>query len=148
MQKVYETSGNPQLQEGSLRELALFKDPALAKRSLDYSVSGKVRNQDAVFQLGIPLYNRDTRELAWEYIQQNWDKVKTEFTPLNGGFLVGATSDFCSTEKRDEVVSFFSTHKVPSSERALKRATDSINDCIELRSLQGPKLKEWLAKQQ
>lgn len=148
LQKIYETSGNPQLQEGSLRELALFKDPALAKRALEYSVSGKVRNQDAIFQLGMPLRSSDTREIAWQYIQQNWDKVKTEFTPLNGGFLVGATGSFCSTEKRDEVVSFFGTHKVPSSERALKRATDAINDCIEFRTEQASKLQAWLSKQQ
>ena len=50
-------------------------------------------------------------------------------------------------EKRDEVVSFFATHKVPASERALTRAKDQINDCIELRSLQEPNLKEWIAEQ-
>jgi aminopeptidase N/puromycin-sensitive aminopeptidase len=42
-------------------------------------------------------------------------------------------------------VSFFTTHKVPASERALSRAKDQINDCIELRSLQEPNLKTWIA---
>jgi aminopeptidase N/puromycin-sensitive aminopeptidase len=60
---------------------------------------------------------------------------------------VAAAGSFCSAEARDEVVSFFATHKVGSSARALKRATNEINDCIELRANQEPKLKEWLAGQ-
>jgi hypothetical protein len=46
---------NPEFQEGALRLLAEFENPALAKRSLDYAVSGKVRNQDVAIQLSIAL---------------------------------------------------------------------------------------------
>jgi aminopeptidase N len=147
LQKVAETSTNPEIQEGALRMLAGFKDPALAKRSLDYAVSGKVRNQDSVIELLIALQSADTRDLAWQYIQQNWSKVQAQVTTSMGGYLVGGTGIFCSAEKRDEVMSFFATHNVPASERALARARDQINDCIELRSLQEPKLREWIASQ-
>ena len=147
LQKVAETSTNPELQEGSLRMLAEFKDASLEKRSLDYTVSGKVRNQDSVIELLIMLRGTDTRDLAWQYIQQNWDKVQAQLTTSMGGYLVSGTASFCSAEKRDEVINFFATHKVPASERALARAKDQINDCIELRSLQEANLKEWIASQ-
>ena len=147
LQKVAETSTNPELQEGALQLLAVFKDPALAKRSLDYAVSGKVRNQDSVIELLIALRGANTRDLAWQYIQQNWSKVQAQVTTSMGAALVSGTGGFCSAEKRDEVMNFFETHKVPASERALARARDQINDCIELRSLQEPKLKEWIASQ-
>ncbi|HZD47445.1 MAG TPA: M1 family aminopeptidase, partial [Silvibacterium sp.] len=147
LQKEAETSTNPELQEGSLRLLAEFKDASLEKRSLDYTVSGQVRNQDSVIELLIMLQGTDTRDLAWNYIQQNWDKVQAQLTTSMGGYLVSGTGSFCSAEKRDEVVSFFATHKVAASERALARAKDQINDCIELRSLQEPNLKAWIATQ-
>ena len=148
LQKVYETSQNPDIQEEALYRLAMFKDPALARRSLDYTISGKVRNQDSPRMLSIPFRSRDTRELAWQYVQQNWDKVKAQLTPLSAGYFVGAAGSFCSAEARDQVVSFYAAHKVPSSERSLKRAVDQINDCIEFRADQEGNLKEWLAKQQ
>jgi aminopeptidase N len=148
LQKVAETATNPEVQEGSLRLLAEFKDASLERRSLDYTVSGKVRNQDSVIELLIMLQGTDTRDLAWQYIQQNWPKVKAQLTTSMGGYLVSGTGSFCSAEKRDEVVSFFATHRVPASERALTRAKDQINDCIELRSLQEPNLKAWIASQQ
>ena len=147
LQKTYESSTNPQVQEGALRMLALFKDPALERRALDYTVSNKVRNQDAAIEFLIMLRGQETRDEAWKYIQQNWDKVKAQLTTSMGAYLVGATGSFCSTQARDQVVGFFSTHKVPASDRSLARAKDQINDCIELRSEQGPKLKEWIEAQ-
>ncbi len=147
LQKTAETSTNPEVQEGSLRLLAEFKDASLEKRSLDYAVSGKVRNQDSVIELLIMLQGTDTRDLAWKFITQNWDKVKAQITTSMGGYLVSGAGAFCSAEKRDEVVDFFTTHQVPASERALTRARDQINDCIELRSLQEANLKAWIANQ-
>ena len=88
LQKVYETSENPDMQEAALYRLAMFKDPGLAKRSLDYTISGKVRNQDSPVMLGIPFRSRDTRELAWQYVQQNWEKVKAQLTPLSASYFV------------------------------------------------------------
>ena len=93
------------------------------------------------------LQGRETRDLAWQYIQQNWEKVQAQLTTSMGGYLVGATGSFCSAEARDQVQSFFTEHKVPATERALRRAKDQINDCIELRSAQGPNLEKWVAAQ-
>jgi aminopeptidase N len=147
LQKIYETSENPELQEGALYRLALFKAPALEKRSLDFTLSGKVKNQDTARMLASPLRSNETREMAWQYIQNNWDKVKQQLTPLVASGFVGATGSFCSAESRDQVVAFFTVHKA-ASQRALNRAVDQINDCIELRANQEGNLKEWLAKQQ
>ncbi len=74
LQNVYETSKNPERQDGALRLLAEFQDPALVKRSLDYAVSDKVRNQDAAIQFAIALQIDEDRDQAWKYIQNNWSR--------------------------------------------------------------------------
>jgi aminopeptidase N/puromycin-sensitive aminopeptidase len=147
MQKIAETSTNPEFQEGALRLLAQFENPALVQRSLDYAASGKVRNQDAVIQFAIALQIEENREQAWRYIQQNWEKVQAQFTTEMGAILVGSTGSFCSAEGRASVEHFFSTHKVAASDKALKHALESIDGCIELRTLQEPNLKQWLGVQ-
>ena len=147
LQNTYETSTNPELQEGALRLLAQFENPTLVQRSLDYAVSGKVRNQDAVIQFAIALQSDDNREQAWKYIQNNWEKVQAQFTTEMGAVLVSSTGNFCSAEGRTGVEQFFSTHKVASSDKALKHALERIDGCIELRALQEPNLKQWLAAQ-
>jgi aminopeptidase N/puromycin-sensitive aminopeptidase len=147
LQKVAETSTNPEIQTGALHLLAMFENPDLAKRALQYAVSGKVRNQDAAIQLAISLDTEKNRDLTWKFIQDNWDEVKKEFTPEMGSVLVGATSAFCSEQARDDVSQFFSTHKVPAADQTLRHSIERINGCIELRNLQEPKLRSWLESQ-
>ncbi|MFP5275633.1 MAG: M1 family metallopeptidase [Acidobacteriota bacterium] len=147
LQNVYETAKNPELQENALRYLAMFANPELEKRALAYDVSGKVRNQDAAIQFAISLQIPETRQLAWSFIKDNWQQVQGELTTSMGQILVGSTGAFCSAEARNDVQSFFATHKVEASETPLKQAVESINGCIALRAAQEPKLKSWLSQQ-
>jgi aminopeptidase N/puromycin-sensitive aminopeptidase len=147
LQKIAETSTNPEFQEGALRLLAEFEDPALVERALDYAASGKVRNQDAAIQFAIALQIPENRDQAWTYIQANWDRVQIQFTTSLGSIVVRSAGSFCSTADRDDVRQFFSTHKVAAADLALKHAIEHIDGCIELRALQEPSLKQWLAAQ-
>jgi aminopeptidase N/puromycin-sensitive aminopeptidase len=140
-------SSDPGQQSDALRTLAHFTNPALITRTLDYAVSGQVRNQDSWIVLAILLNNRETRDQTWAYIEQNWDKVHAQFTTNSGVRVVAATGSFCSVNQRDEVKNFFATHKVDASERTLSKAIDSINDCIQLRATQEPSLHRWLESQ-
>ena len=147
LQTVYETAKNPQRQENALRYLAMFSNPALERRALEYAVSGKVRNQDAAIQFAISLQIAATRPLAWSFIKNNWEKVHAQLTTTMGSILVGSTGSFCSSEARSDVESFFATHKVAAASMALKQAVERINGCVALRAAQEPKLKSWLAEQ-
>jgi aminopeptidase N len=147
LQQISETSTNPEIQSSALRLLAEFEDPSLVNRALDYAVSGRVRNQDAAIQLAIPLETEENRKQAWKYIQSHWDKVQAQLTTNSGSILVGSTGAFCSAASRDEVERFFATHKVAASGQSLKHAIERIDGCVELRAVQRPQLKKWLASQ-
>ncbi len=145
--KIYETSTNPEFQIGALQRLAQFEDPSLVERALDFAVSGKVRNQDAAFQLAIALGIDKNRDQAWRFIQSHWDKVQAQFTTDMGARLVSSTGSFCSATSRDSVEQFFTSHKVAAADSALRHAIELINGCIEFRTMQEPELKSWLSAQ-
>jgi len=145
--KLSQTATNPDVQTAALFSLANFHDPVLLRRALDYATSGRVRNQDSAFFFVIALRNRDTQQVAWQYIQDNWDKVHAQITTMMGARLVGSTGSFCSEAKRTTVQTFFSTHKVMAADRALKSAEDAIGDCVALRAAQQSNLTAWLAQQ-
>jgi aminopeptidase N len=142
---VSRNSPDPEEQEDALRMLGRFRDPALVERTLDYAVSGEVRNQDSYGVLVALLRDRETQDQAWSYIQKNWEKVRAQLTVSSGEDLVRATGYFCSVERRQEVISFFAVHKVEASERTLAKAVDSMNACIQLRAAQGSDFHRWLA---
>jgi aminopeptidase N/puromycin-sensitive aminopeptidase len=147
LQKTFETSANPEIQEKALRLLVEFENPALLQRALNYTVSGKVRNQDVAYELAIALQIDANRDAAWKFVADHWEKVQTQLTTEMGGILVASVGSFCSTAAREEVKNFFATHPVPASDKALKHAIERIDGCIELRDQQEPKLQEWIAAQ-
>ena len=145
--QVYETSSNPELKNRALQLTGVFEDPTLARRTLDYALTPKVRSQDAAIQFYIVMQSPKTRAMAWQYVKDHWDQIHNLLTPELGNILVAATGGFCSATDRDDVEQFFSTHKVASAEQGVKHSVEHINGCIELRSLQENNLKQWLATQ-
>ena len=144
LQQVSTAANNPQLSSQALFALTRFRNPELVDRALQYAVSGKVRNQDAIRLVIFELGNRFTRDRAWQFVQTHWPEVRAQITPLEGGPLVASTGSFCSPERRGEVAKFFNDHPVPASANDLKRAQDSIDDCVEFRATQGAGLQSWL----
>jgi aminopeptidase N/puromycin-sensitive aminopeptidase len=141
------TSESAQVRANALRALERFRNPELERRALDFAVSGKVRNQDAAGFLSVELARRDTQDLAWQYVQDNWPRVSAQFTMFAGAELVGSAGGFCSAERSDEVSKFFASHKVAASARALSRAKDHIQDCMTLRETQQANFRSWLSRQ-
>ena len=144
MQHVVLNTANPGLQEESLGLLAVFEDPELVKRTLDFVTSGKVRNQDSWQPITVLLDNPATRAEAWDYVQNNWDKVKAQLTASSGQHIVSATGSFCSVASRDQAKAFWAAHPVENAGRAVTQAYDASSACIQLRAAQGPKLTQWL----
>ena len=144
LQRVSQTAGDPQLRIQALLALASFRDPALVVRTLDYAVSAQVKNQDSVRLIQIEMSDRRTRDVAWQYVRQNWPRVQTHFTTLTGGSLVASMGSFCSVDRSREITDFFEEHTVLGASHALDKVHDSIAECVELRALQGQNLKQWL----
>jgi aminopeptidase N/puromycin-sensitive aminopeptidase len=142
---VGQRSTDPGFQMEALQILTRFRNPSLVVRTLEYATSGQVRNQDSWILIAIELNQRETRGIAWPWVQAHWDKVAAQLTTSSGAQLVSATGSFCSVEDRNQVASFFATHKVEAAERSLAKALDSIDACVRLKQTQEPKLRAWLA---
>ncbi|MDE3201657.1 MAG: M1 family metallopeptidase [Acidobacteriota bacterium] len=144
---VYQTSSDPDRKVRALQLLALFENPKLTERALNLAVSDQVRNQDAAIEFAISLGNPATRDTAWKFIENNWEKVHAQLTTSSGSYVVGAASSFCSEQERNNVEQFFSTHKVDAADVALRHTIEHINGCIEQRALLQPSLRSWMDAQ-
>ena len=138
---------DPGIQSDALHLLTRFQSPILVNRTLDYAVSGEVRNQDSWILIATLLAQRETRDQAWGYVRSHWEKVQAQLTTNSGSRIVAAAGSFCTQTQRDQVADFFNTHPVDASERTLAKSLDSIDACIQLRTAQQPNLQHWLAAQ-
>jgi aminopeptidase N len=136
-------------EEGLLygQALCLFSDPALLTRTMKFAISPMMRAQDAPQVFGAVLSNPAGRQVAWNFIRDNWAEVSAKLSNYSDSSVVGAVSVFCDASKRDEVEAFFTAHKVPASDRTLKLTIEEINGCIDLREHQEHNLQTWLQQQ-
>jgi aminopeptidase N len=144
LQQVSQTAGDPQLRIQAFHALASFRDATLVSRALDYALSAQVKNQDSLRLVELEMRDRRTRDVAWQYVQQNWPRVRAQITTWMGGELVESMGGFCSADRSSQVTEFFKEHTVLASTHALDKARDNIADCVDLRATQGPNLKRWL----
>ncbi len=123
-----------------------FNDPKLLQRTLDFAISPDVRSQDALQLVTSVLRNPAGQQLAWDFIRQHWSEIEKAGGPFASAEVVGSTRSFCDAALRDQVTEFFNAHKVPAAERTYKQSIERINDCVDLKAQQEPKLAAWLGQ--
>ena len=139
------TAKTPEEHYNYLRALPQFPSAELAKRTFELVLSPEVKNQD-LYRIGGLLENVDTQSTAWELFKSNFPAIKEKAgESLSEGFA-GFAGYFCDEKLRDDSQDFFAAQNLPGTERVLQNAKDSVNACIELRSLQQANLTAYLKK--
>jgi len=123
--------------------LGRFPSPELAKRTFDFVLSPDVKNQDLNY-LGNTFDNPDTQAAAWDLLKTNYDAIIAKAGTELGGGIVNLAGAFCDEKLRDDSQEFFASKNIPGADRQLQNAKDQVNTCIQLRSLQQPKLSAYL----
>jgi len=125
---------------------ARFSDPKLLQRTLEYALTPAVRSQDTLGLISVVMENPAGAKLAWDFVRARWSEIEKVGGGFTSGEVVAATSVFCDAGMRDEVQTFFATHKVPTAERTLKQSVERMNYCVDLKSRQTPQLSSWLER--
>ena len=127
--------------------LTNFHQPELVKRTLALVDQGKIRQQDYAQLFSALLANSFGREIAWEYLKAHWDLLAEKVTSFGGRGAVSALGGFCSTAMHDDIQKFYTDHRAPGAERALKQSLERISNCTEFKQSQGSNMEQWLSQQ-
>jgi len=128
-----------------LYALGDFTDPALIRLGLDEVLSPNVRTQNAGRYLSEFLRNPAANQMAWTYLKEHWKdlepKLSVAFADVG---VVQALGSFCDAGSRDDVRTFFATHKLGNAARNVDQTVERIHNCIARREQQAPVVAEWL----
>ncbi len=129
--RIWELERAAELHEEKLRlmmSLARFQQEELLRETLDRSLTDDVRLQDTIFVVSAVAANHKGRNLAWEFLKEQWDEFDRRYG--GGGFglmrLVAITNAFSSDAMRDDVAAFFEVHPTPAAERTIRQALERI----------------------
>lgn len=131
-----------------LYALTAFRRPELAKRTLALVDQQKIRQQDYTGVFSALLGESPAREIAWDYLKAHWDSLAEKVASFGGRGAVSALAGFCSVEMRDDIQQFFTSHRAPGAERAVRQSLERINSCIEFKQMQGGNMQKFLQSSQ
>ena len=145
--KVKMASASPEEHQRYLLGLTTFQNPELVKRTLEYYVSSEMQNQDVyILNFGWSQHPNSNRQ-RWDFVKSHWPQYEKKFSEDLLVSVVYSMRSFCDVSLRDEVIRFFSQHRIAPAEDALKQQIERINLCIDLKSNQQPKLGVWFQPQ-
>ena len=127
------------------RALGAFKSAKLLKKTLAFALSKDVRAQDAPTMISWVVSNPHGTELAWEFMQKNWDELHRRYS--SGGHmlprLIAPLAAFTDKARAKEIVSFFKKHPAPGAARTITQVEEKIllNDAWKKRDMK--KLGTW-----
>ena len=129
-----------------LRALTRFEQKDLLQRTLDLTLSPRVRTQDTVSMVIGVAANRHGGDLAWEFIKDNWDEFNRRYGA--GGFaimhLVSIIGRFTTLEHAADVEEFFAEHPAPGAQRTIQQSLERIRINARWLEVQGAEVGEWL----
>ncbi len=139
------------LRQQIIAALGSFRDPEIARRALALTLTKEFDARESFFPLMFdPLAYPETRELPFQFIQQNIDKLLT-LVPREVGedfaaifpFAGGA---FCDATHRDQVQTFFADRvkSYTGGPRNLAQVLEEIDLCIAKREALAPELAAFL----
>jgi aminopeptidase N len=123
-----------------------FRDPRIIDRALQRVLTSDVRTQDTGRYLESFFENPVARPRAWSFVKSYWAALEPKLRVFNAATrVVNALDTFCDSSARDDIRTFFETHRLPGMTGALNRAIERINNCIDLREKQTKPISDWLA---
>ena len=131
-EKLWNLERATNLQEEQIRLLlamARFTQPELLQETLRHALTGEdVRSQDTITVITAVAANLKGRQLAWDFVRQNWPELDRRYG--DGGFglmrLVSVCGNFVNAAKIPEVEAFFAEHPAPAAERTIRQALERV----------------------
>ena len=130
MRERFEREKVPEEKNRLLRAISSPSDPRLILESLDYSLSEKVRLQDAYAIPAIASSTPVGRKLILDWTMENWAELRKRYasgTHMLGRYVANMGT-LSSMADRDQVSGFFSDKKNyrPDVKQALDKALEQI----------------------
>jgi alanyl aminopeptidase len=153
----FETAAIPSQRGLYLAGLGSFRDPTLQAAALDYSLSGPLRPQEtqvipsAMSETGLGLPGpragggSDYPDAVMKWALEHWDELTAKMPPNFASRNLRMTIG-CSRDRVESLRQFFTDARrnTPGIAPALRRQSDSMEECASLHDREAERLERWL----
>ncbi len=138
----FKSARTPQEEQRYLFALANFRRPELLRATMEMTLNGEVRTQNAPYLMHSLLLNTTCRYEAWDFVQTHWDEMIRKFPDA-------ALPRMCEAivaliERETEVREFFEAHRVRLGGKIIDQHLERLHVAVAFRKREGANLAATL----
>jgi puromycin-sensitive aminopeptidase len=142
----FRAATTPQEEQRYLYALAGFRDRALIRGTLERTVNGEIRTQDAPFVARAMLMSPDARETAWEFVKAQWDTMDRLYPKHGMRRLAEGVTGLATPALEADVQRFFAEKKPQFGGKVLAQYLEQLHVAVVLRQRESGALSAYLSK--
>jgi aminopeptidase N len=130
-----------------LLALGSFRDPALGAEALALLLRDDFDLRESLSILWAAADHRETQDVAWRFVQDNFDRLAARARSDEAAWLVGGiVSGFCDAERRREAAAFFEPRvaRIDGASLALANALETVDACVAEEARNASAVAEFL----
>jgi puromycin-sensitive aminopeptidase len=143
----FKTARTPQEEQRYLYALAGFRQPELLRRTLDLTINGEVRSQDAPFLVRALLSSVYARGLAWDFVKQHWETMARQYPGSAYRRMWEGVTALVSPEWEQDARAFFAERGIVLGGKTLDQYLEQLRVAVRFRQREEATLTVFLARQ-
>lgn len=141
----YRTAATPQEERRYLYALASFQSADLLARTLEHTISGGFRTQDAPFMVRMVLMNVAGGELAWEFVKKHWDTMDRLYPKQGLRRMCEGIVGLATPRLERDVRKFFRARRIDLGGKTLAQYLEQLRIAVVFRERAGRALNRYLS---
>jgi alanyl aminopeptidase len=132
-----------------LGAMGSFRDPAIVQENFKIVLSDEFDPRDSMGLLFGASNEPKTRQMAWEFMKANFDKLTARMPKDWGSSLVYLGDDFCDADHKADMEAFFKDKvaKLDGGPRTYAQAVETVSLCIAQQPTRQASVTAFLKKQ-
>jgi puromycin-sensitive aminopeptidase len=126
----------PQEELRYLYALPDFRDPELIQRTVEKTLTGEIRTQNAPGVLARAVANRDHGDRAWAFIKEHWGEIVSRLAPTTLVYVADGVRYLTEPEQVEDAAAFFAAHPIQQSALQLRQTLERqrVNETFRMRA--------------
>ncbi|MBI1726994.1 MAG: M1 family metallopeptidase [Candidatus Rokubacteria bacterium] len=143
----FKRARTPQEEQRYLYALAGFRQPQLLRQTLEMTVNGEVRSQDAPFVIRTLLTSVDARGLAWDFVKGHWETMARQYPESAYRRMYEGVPALVSPAWEQDVRAFFADNKIDLGGRTLQQFLEQLRVAVAFQQREAESLAAYLSRQ-
>jgi puromycin-sensitive aminopeptidase len=143
---TFKTAKTPQEETRYLFALAAFRPADLFERTLQLTLNGEVRTQNAPYLMRSILLNTEGRERAWAFLKANWDEMGRQYPDNSIVRMCEGIVSLVTPELEAEVIDFFAGHPVKQGGKTMQQHLEKLRVAVACKQREAANIEAYLQK--